>query len=99
MAHDDFMREVFEAIQTLPHDQLFQHYHISGLDIDIVIVKNGRTYCIDLVGYPGNYAAAFPLERIKMLDRMDIRVFSLPYLLWTIDQKRCLEGVKNFLEN
>jgi hypothetical protein len=99
VTHDDFMREVFEAVQEFPHDQLFQHYHISGLDIDIVVVKNGQTYCIDLVGYPGNYAAAFPLERIKMLDRMDIRVFSLPFLLWSIDQKRCLEGVQKFLDS
>ena len=95
--HDDFMQEVFEAIQSLPHDQLLRHYHISGLDIDIVLVNQGKTYCIDLVGYPGHYAAAFPLERVKMLDRMDIQVFSLPYLLWSIDRDRCLQQIQFFL--
>lgn len=95
--HDDFMQEVVQALKNFPHDQLFQHYHISGLDIDVVMVKNGKTYCIDLVGYPGNYAAAFPLERIKILDRMEIKVFSLPFFLWTMDRERCLKEIKKFL--
>lgn len=97
--HDEFMQDVFNRIRSLPHDQLFQHYHISGLDIDIVLVKDGKTFCIDLVGYPGNYASAFPLERIKMLNRMDIAVFSLPYMLWTTDQGRCMAAIKFFFES
>ncbi len=95
---DRFMQEVVAELRKLNYEQLYENYKIAGLDIDIVLVRNSKTYCIDLVGYPGVYQGAFPLERIKMFHRMGIEVFSLPYLLWELDISKCLVALKQFLK-
>lgn len=98
LIQDQFMQNVLSEFHTFGCDQIYENYQIAGLDIDIVVVKDGKTYCIDLVGYPGIYQEAFPLERIKMFNRMHIKVFSLPYLLWTIDKTKCIAALKQFLQ-
>ncbi len=97
-AYDEFMIEIVDVLKAIPDVQLHINYHISGLDIDIVAIIGGKTFGIDLVGYPGNYVSAFPLERIKMLDRMDIKVFSMPFLIWTLERERCIQALLKFLE-
>jgi hypothetical protein len=98
-SYDPFLKEVLQALKPLPGDQVYPHYHISGLDIDLVIVRKGKTYGIDLVGYPGGMADAFPLERVKMLDRMGIRVFSVSYYAWYENRNRCMRALSHFLES
>lgn len=97
-SQDIFMLEVLEVLHSFQFDRILHHYHISGLDIDIVLVHSGKTYCIDLVGYPGKYGAAFPIERIKMLERMEIKVFSISYLFWNINRDHSIKALKEFLE-
>ncbi|MEM0993153.1 MAG: AAA domain-containing protein [Bacteroidota bacterium] len=95
---DEFMEEVLAVLATYHPQKLFKNYHIAGLDVDIVIVFNDKTYCIDLLGYPGEYAEAFPLERIRIFNRMDVQVFSLPFSMWTLNRKQCIRGLRKFLE-
>ncbi|MEN0047092.1 MAG: AAA domain-containing protein, partial [Bacteroidota bacterium] len=94
---DVFMEEVVVEIKKLDFQQIYFNYHIANLDIDIVVIRNDKTYCIDLVGYPGEYEAAFPIERIKVFNRMDLKVLSIPYLYWTLDQDKCVEAIHRFL--
>ena len=96
--HDVFMEEVVAEIKKLDFQQIYFNYHIANLDIDIVVIRNDKTYCIDLVGYPGEYEAAFPIERINVFNRMDLKVLSIPYLYWTLDQDKCVEAIHRFLK-
>ena len=94
---DAFLEEVIAFLRPIPNSELLINYHIAGLDIDLMIVKRRKSYCIDLIGYPGHFQQAFPLERIKILERLGIKVFPLPYFLWQYDQEACKKALHKFL--
>ena len=81
---DNFMEEVVALLEKWKVDQIYKAYPIGGIEIDIVVVHKGKTYCIDLIGYPGEYEKSFPIEQWKMLNRMNVKTFSLPYSSWHI---------------
>ena len=91
------MEELIVELETWEIEKIYKFYSIAGVEVDLVLVHLGKTYCIDLIGYPGAYAAAFPIERYKMLSRIRVKTFTLPYSLWCLDRERCLVGLKTFL--
>jgi len=96
-AMDEFLEDVVSNLTRWKVDQVFKSYPIAGIDIDIVIVQRGITYCIDLVGFPGDYEAIFPLERTKMLNRMNIQTFTLPYSSWYLDKTATRNALRRFI--
>jgi hypothetical protein len=48
---------------------------------------------VDLVGYPGAYESAFPLERYKMFHRAGLSIIPLSYTLWRANRQRCLQAI------
>lgn len=94
---DFFMEDLLHELEGWNLDKIYKTYSIAGVEMDVVIVHLGKTYCIDLIGYPGAYAAAFPIERYKMLSRIGVKTFTLPYSLWCLDKERCLKGLEAFL--
>ncbi len=97
IAHDDFMKEVTEVIKSWKLNKIFHAHHIAGLEIDLVIIRKEKTYCIDLIGYPGDHEGAIPLHKWKMLSRVGLRIFALPYSYWVLEREKCLRGMRNFL--
>lgn len=95
---DAFLSEVKDYIKSLGVDEMHTAYTIAGLEIDLVVINNGKTFCIDLVGFPGKYEAAFPIERYKILNRIGIRVFPLPYSLWQINRNASCIAIKKHIE-
>ena len=93
---DEFLREVCGAladcgIRTLPS------YPVAGMKIDIVAEHEGRSIGIDLVGYPGEYAKAFSLERYRMYRRAGLTLFPLPYSAWLEDKAACIAAIRERL--
>jgi hypothetical protein len=97
-ALDYFMEDVEATLKKWGVDDVKKAYHIAGLEIDMVVVYDDETYCIDLVGYPGDFEYAIPLHRWKLLSRLGIRVFALPYSLWNLEREQCEEALQHFLE-
>ena len=97
-AVDYFMQDVEKTLENWGDFQIKKAYQIAGLEIDMVIIQNEKTYCIDLVGYPGEFEYAIPLHRWKLLSRLGIRVFALPYSLWSLERRKCEQALKHFLE-
>jgi len=95
---DLFMEEVEETLKNWGLEQIKKAYSIAGLEIDMVIVHQGKTYCIDLVGYPGEFEYAIPLHRWKLLARLGRNVFALPYSLWHLEREECESALREFLE-
>ncbi|GEM_PF-6533966 len=58
-----------------------------------------QTYCIDLIGFPGVFEEALSLERWRMLERVGLRIFYLPFSKWHYDRALCERTILNFLEN
>lgn len=97
LGFDVFMKEVEKTLHQWKITTVKKAYHIAGLEIDMVVVHNHKTYCIDLVGYPGDFEYAIPLNRWKLLSRLGIRVFALPFGLWETERKKCEQALRKFL--
>jgi hypothetical protein len=65
--------------------------------LDLVVARGGASCGIDLVGYPGSYESAFPLERYKMFHRAGFRILPITYSLWRVGRERCLDEVERVL--
>ncbi len=74
--------------------QTWQQYEISGVIIDVLAEKDGQYIAIDLVGFPGSVGEFYPLERYKMLERGNIKLFPLPYAYWLYDKSLCLKSIE-----
>jgi len=96
--YDQFMNEVIGALKEFKLSKIFKVYSIAGIEIDIVTVDNGITHCIDLVGYPGSFEKTLPIERWKMLERIGIKTFALPFSLWDQKRETCIEALHDFFQ-
>lgn len=94
---DVFLKEVSALLASWEID-VYPAYSIAGQCIDIVISVNEKTMGIDLIGFPGQYAEAFSLERYKMLNRAGVPTFPLPYTFWVADREKCQQELKNWIE-
>ncbi len=95
--NDPFLQEVRTFVKAQGVNTIFENYHIAGLEIDLVFVHNGRTYCVDLIGYPGPYEAAIPSNRWKMLSRLNLHPFSLPYSHWLFRRAESEAALRQFI--
>ena len=95
---DNFLQDVLDVIEKAKLDEVLVSFPIAGIEIDLVVIKNDKTYCIDLIGHPGHYSDALTLERWRMLERVGLRTFFLPYSQWYFDQRKCQKALFEFLE-
>jgi len=95
--HDGFLEEVVKVLKKWGVNQIYKSYPVAGMIVDIVVIHNEITYCIDLVGFPGEYGNIFPIDRWRQLKRVGVKTFSLPYSSWYIDQSKSKKALKKFL--
>lgn len=98
LLEDPFLKEVRDYLESRGVENIFENYHIAGLEIDLVFVHNGRTHCIDLIGYPGPYEAAIPSNQWKMLGRLGLHPFSLPYSHWVFRPEESKHALRGLIE-
>lgn len=95
--HDEFQKEVVQALKKLKYKEVRTAYPVAGCLLDILVHHKGHTYFIDLIGYPGDFKEAFALERYKTLARTGIRSLPLHYSLWKKNKSLAVERLKVFL--
>lgn len=96
-ANNPFLKEVLSVVQLIEPDEVLIAFPIAGIEIDIVVIKNKQTFCIDLIGFTGVFEEALSLERWRMLERVGLRVFYLPYSQWHYDKQLCQKAILSFL--
>jgi hypothetical protein len=69
-------------------------YPVAGWRIDLVAERGGVAVGIDLIGYPGQLTAAFPLDRYRMFRRTGLPLFPLTYRAWQTAREDCLQAVE-----
>ncbi len=79
---DKFMSEMVLWFKDHGFDQIYTAYPVAGIEVDILVIQNEKAFCVDLIGFPGQFEAAFPIERYKMLNRVGIKIFPLSYSMW-----------------
>jgi hypothetical protein len=95
---DIFLEEVIESIRSFGIQEWHVAFPIAGTEIDLVVVHAGKTFCIDLIGFPGELETALPIERWRMLERVGLSTFTLPFSAWYFDQERCVAALQDFLK-
>ena len=98
VAHDQFQEEVVHFLQKNHYDTILCGYPVAGSVLDILIVTNNQKYCIDLIGYPGDFVEAFTIERYKTLSRTGIICCPLHYGFWTKNSDRAQKLLLSFLK-
>ncbi|WP_020530904.1 AAA domain-containing protein [Flexithrix dorotheae] len=93
----EFANEVSGYFKNLGFNS-FIGYPIAGLNIDLLLERDGKLLGIDLIGYPGVYAHPFELERYQMLQRAGLQILPLTYLRWENHRQECSEVITGFFE-
>jgi hypothetical protein len=92
---DAFLQRVRSELQQRGF-HTWPTYPVAGMKIDLVVEQSGKTLGIDLIGYPGEFAAVFDLERYRMLQRAGLDVFPLSFYAWRQNKDGCLEAIQNW---
>jgi hypothetical protein len=92
---DVFLQQVRSELQQRGF-HTWPAYPVAGMKIDLVVEQSGKTLGIDLIGYPGEFAAVFDLERYRMLQRAGLVLFPLSYHAWRQDENACLEAIRSW---
>lgn len=92
---DRFGVDVGKHLKEKGH-QYWPLYKLGSLDIDLLVKLKTKLIAIDLIGYPGAMEGAFPFDRYKMLNRLGIKVFPLPYSHWYADPENCYNALQQF---
>ncbi|MBN2291888.1 MAG: hypothetical protein JXM70_05650 [Pirellulales bacterium] len=92
---DDFLRKVRDELQQRGF-RAWPAYPVAGMKIDLAVEQSGKTLGIDLIGYPGEFAEAFDLERYRMLQRAGLLLFPLSYYAWQKDKDACLDAISHW---
>ncbi len=94
---DKFMNEVISVLKEWKVQEIFPNYSIAGIEVDLVVIHQEKTFCIDLVGYPGDFEDSWPVNRIKLMSRIGIQTFTLPYTAWYTDKEKTMDVLDDFL--
>ena len=94
---DPFISEIKDMMVGSGVDDIFIGYEVAGVKIDLLVVKYGMSYGIDLAGYPGEYEEVISLDNWKMIYRTGIPVFYLPYSDWVFNRRKTELALKSFI--
>ncbi|MFT5469091.1 MAG: hypothetical protein ACI8UO_004206 [Verrucomicrobiales bacterium] len=88
--HDQFANEVAAALRENGAEVLIGA-PLAGMKVDLIYKLDGRSRGVDLIGYPGAFMDAFPLERVLIFKRADLPVTPLAYSEWGVRREECIE--------
>jgi len=94
-----FVEEVVQGLQNIGLRDIYTHYPLGGIEIDVLVVNGQQATAIDLVGYPGRTEDLLTMDRWEMLDRMGLRSFVLPYDQWFFHRNATLDSLQQFVLN
>jgi superfamily I DNA and/or RNA helicase len=95
---DAFQQDVIAALQKGKYDAVLHGYPLAGILLDILVFHNGKSFFIDLIGYPGRFKEALTLERYKTLARTGVAVLPLHYSYWKKHPKNAAKRLHDFIK-
>ncbi len=97
--HDKFLNEVTSALNRWTFNDHWVGFAIAGLKLDILVRSGDKYFGLDLVGYPGEFADTFGIERYRILNRAGINIFPLPYSDWYFEREKTENTLKDYILN
>lgn len=99
LVYDEFVTQVSEFLVEVGLKIVHKAITVSGVVIDLVVVHEDQYYCIDLIGYPGDFEAQFSLDHLRILNRMNTPIFFMTYSSWYLDEERIKKDLVKFILN
>ncbi|NQZ44659.1 MAG: hypothetical protein HRT65_10140 [Flavobacteriaceae bacterium] len=97
LERDFFLKQIQTHLPKEAIVQFWEGYRIADITLDLLIQTEKGYYAIDLIGYPGDFVHALSVERIRILNRAQIKVFPLSFADWYFDQEGVLTQLRSFL--
>lgn len=95
---DNFANEVSAMLtENIENISVTPNFIIGGLEIDLLVTDQENIFCIDLIGYPGDFAPMFSQAKIRMLERMNYSIYFLAYSDWHLDREKSIKNLLGFL--
>jgi len=96
-AKDDFAREVEELLR--PHGiEVTIGQVVAGVDVDMLLSRDGKPLGLDLVGYPGMMQDYVCFEKVQMLRRAGTHIVPLGYAEWCVRKEEIVAQLVKLLE-
>lgn len=95
--HDTFLTSVVAWLREQGYQEIHRQYTIAGIEVDIVLVHQEATFCINLIGYPGEMEEAMSVEQFNILQRVGILALPLSYSRWYFDTEAAERSLRSFL--
>jgi len=96
--YDSFFEEVSTFLTASGYEIIQDSILVSGILIDLVILHDDKYFCIDLIGFPGEFESQLSIEELRILNRVDVPMFFLPYSSWYLDIEKSKKNLINFIE-
>ena len=96
--YDNFYDEVSSFLIDSGYEFLQHSTIVAGILIDLVVLHENNYFCIDLIGYLGEFENQFSLEELRILNRVDVPIFFLPYSSWYLESEKSKKKLVNFIE-
>ena len=94
---DEFLDEVLSFLMELNISDININKSIGDIIADLYFEKNGQSFVMDLVGYPGEQTAFNDINAYQVFERMNAIVLVVPYSSWIMDQPRIKSQIKKIV--
>ncbi|MDH5180138.1 MAG: DNA2/NAM7 family helicase [Gammaproteobacteria bacterium] len=90
-----------EVIQEFAHTfsgkgyTVLLNYAIAGIEMDLVLIDEGSTLAVDLVGFPGEEGDPLSVEHYRVFERAGLAIHPVCYMSWCLDRQGVIQGVSN----
>lgn len=93
-------QDVNHLIQRLRSQdyQVLLNYPVAGIEMDMVVMKDDEVLAIDLIGFAGDQADAFHLERYKIFERAGLKIIPLCVTSWHSKQAEVLHSIAEIFQ-
>ncbi|MEM1218517.1 MAG: DEAD/DEAH box helicase [Bacteroidota bacterium] len=93
-ALDRFANELQDWAETTLGVQAHIDFLLAGTQVDMLLKAGQKTLAIDLVGYPGYFTEAFPLDHYRLLARLGLHCMVVYYSDWLVRPELVEQEIK-----
>ena len=73
---------------------ILMNYPIAGFSMDLVLIRDGLTIAVDLIGFPGEESYGFHLDNYKIFERAGLTILPIELSAWYFKKADVIESIK-----
>lgn len=98
--YDEIPQDVLDTIDPFAQaGQIYSGFVMGGIEVDILLKSESGWKMVDLIGFPGKYAAPISLAELDTLERLGIEIYPLSYHEWNAESASTKGALESFLKD